>query len=197
MKEGKPPQAEQDERKLIARHLNGHAQAFAELVSLLRVEIYSYLARSGFDRSVRDDLFQEIFLKIHRNASKYDPSYPLRPWVFTIVVNTVRTHLRRIKSDKVSLDAEVSERLSEQSSAEELQIGRETKNWIEAEIRKLPLEQREIVLLCCVKGLEQKDVAQAVNIPVNTVKTHLRRARISLTKSLIARRAKMKREVSS
>jgi len=195
VKRDDPPAAPPDERKLLSRHLGGDAYAFADLVSLLRAEIYTYLVRSGFDPSVRDDLFQEIFLTIHRNASKYDSSYPLRPWVFTIVVNTVRTHLRKVKASKLVYEAQTADRRAEQDSAEDFQIAAETRAWIEEELKKLPAEQREVMLLCCIKGLEQKDVAHAAKMPVNTVKTHLRRARIALTKSLMLRRAKIKCEV--
>ena len=59
------------------------------LVSRYRAAVYSYLVRCGVAEADRDDLFQEIFIRIHRAASRYRPDCPLHPWLFTIVANAV------------------------------------------------------------------------------------------------------------
>ena len=62
-----------DERELLLRHLGGEPGAFADLVSRYRAPVYSYLLRCGVAEPDRDDLFQEIFIRIHRSASRYRP----------------------------------------------------------------------------------------------------------------------------
>ena len=52
-------------------------------------------------------------------------------------------------------------------------------------------------MLCCIEQLPQDDVAATLGMPVNTVKTHLRRARIALAQALARRRAVLRREVSA
>src|SRR5687768_12742063 len=86
-----------EERRLLSRHLEGDQQAFTELVRAYRSPVYGYLVRCGVAESARDDLFQEVFLKIHGAAKSYTPERDLKPWLFTIVANTVRSHFRRKK----------------------------------------------------------------------------------------------------
>ena len=84
-----------DEKALLLRHRAGDRDAFAGLVEAYRAPVYSYLVRAGVPEGERDDLFQEVFLRVHRSASSYQEDRPVHPFLFTIVCNTVRTHLRR------------------------------------------------------------------------------------------------------
>ena len=100
-----------DCRDLLVGHRNGNSEAFGELVSRYRAPIYSYLVRSGIRESQRDDVFQEVFVKIHSSCARYDESLPLTPWVFTIVVNTVRImETRPLSKDKRWRVVEIVER---------------------------------------------------------------------------------------
>ena len=178
-----------DERQLLLRHREGDAEAFAELVAEYRAPVYSYLARCGVDPSDRDDLFQEVFIKIHRAADSYDPERPLHPWVFTIVSNTVRSHLRKRRVRQLvfgtSGDAAGAQDVADPApDGERRTAARETAAVVQRELAGLRLVQREVVLLACVEKLPQKDIAAVLGIPVNTVKTHLRRARLALAGAL-------------
>ena len=184
-----------DERQLLVRHLAGDPTAFAELVGMYRAPIYSILVRSGADCATCDDLFQNIFFAIHNNAARYDPEHPLAPWIFTIVTNTLRSFYRRQKVRKLVYAAPQESTDQQQPNAEQCVEAQETADFLRSAIQKLPATQREVVLLSYTKGLEQKDIAKIVGIPVNTVKTHLRRARAALTKSLLVRKAQIVHEV--
>jgi RNA polymerase sigma-70 factor (ECF subfamily) len=72
---------------------------------------------------------------------------------------------------------------------EHIASARETLNWLEGALTALPPAQREVLLLTAIVGLRQQDVAQALDLPLNTVKTHLRRARLALAARLAARNA--------
>ncbi len=186
-----------EEGQILVRHREGDADAFRELVSRYRAPVYAYLVRCGVDPSQRDDLFQDIFLKVHRAAHAYDPAEPLHPWLFTIVANTARTHFRRLRVRRlVQLDPAPEPSTPADYGQQQLEA-EETAGWLAEAISQLPLPQREVVLLSCVEDWEQKDVAEALSIPVNTVKTHLRRARLELAKALVRHRGKFKREISS
>ncbi|MCP4898419.1 MAG: RNA polymerase sigma factor [bacterium] len=186
---------EPDEAKLLDRHITGDSAAFPELVSLYRAPVYGYLSRCGVDPDDRDDLFQEIFIKVHRAAASFQPDRPLHPWLFTIVANTVRTYLRRRRVRAlIHSDAPSVEPVDPQPDGERTAVARETVTWLEDEIAQLPLVKREVVLLACVEKMPLKSVGEALGLPVNTVKTHLRRARLKLAERL-ARRSSA--EVSS
>ncbi|MEM9191368.1 MAG: RNA polymerase sigma factor [Myxococcota bacterium] len=95
---------------LLSRHVRGDRSAFRELMKLYAAPIYGYLTRAGLFGAERDDLFQEIFEKIHRAAQRQVPEGELRPWVFSIAVNTVRSHYRKDKvRSVVTLDSEEGE----------------------------------------------------------------------------------------
>ena len=83
-----------EERAWLPRHCRGDRNAFEALLAAYRRPIYNYLVRTGVAAADRDDIFQNIFLKVHRAAQSYQSSRPLRPWLFTIAANTVRTHFR-------------------------------------------------------------------------------------------------------
>lgn len=187
-----------EERGLLLRHLRGEPQAFADLVSRYRAPIYSYLLRCGVAEQDRDDLFQEIFIRIHRAAPSYQSERPLHPWLFTIVANTVRNHIRQKKvRDLVYGEPPVNDPPDAAAGGEEQFRATQTRVWLEERIRELPHAQREALLLTCIQGLPQKQVASILGLRLNTLKTHLRRARLALVKQLARREARARGEVSS
>jgi RNA polymerase sigma-70 factor (ECF subfamily) len=181
---------ESEEKDLILRHLEGDGDAFAELVGRYRAPVYSYLARCGVATDDRDDVFQDIFIRIHRGAASYDPGRPLHPWLFTIVANAVRNHLRRQRVRSLVGPADqVGETTARNPGAERVTAGRQTMAWLEERIKELPLARREVLLLACVENLPLSEVAAVLGLPLGTVKTHLRRARLTLAEELAHRNA--------
>jgi RNA polymerase sigma-70 factor (ECF subfamily) len=178
-----------EERQLLARHCAGDPDAFGALVACYRAPIYGYLVRRGVEREVRDDLFQEIFLRIHRAAASYREDAPLHPWLFTIVANTVRSHFRKLRVRRLVF-AEASPTPRELASTEpdgrEVVEAREAAARIEAGLARLPETQREAVLLCCVEKLSHAEVGQILGVPAGTVRTRLARGRARLAR-LVAR----------
>ena len=174
------PQVFDDGGRLLVRHRGGDPDAFEELAQLYRVRIYTYLVRSGIREGDRDDLFQEIFLTVHRYAGRYDPTLPLAPWLFTIAVNAVRSYFRSPKFKREIAAEEPPEAQDESPNQGEVFDGKELAGWIERELKALPEAQREAVLLCYVKDMEQEEAAEALGMNVNSLKTNLRRARITL-----------------
>ena len=71
------------ERTWLPRHCRGDQQAFELLLGAYRKLVYTFLYRYGIDSQNRDDLFQDIFLKVHQSAPSYRPSEPLQPWLIS------------------------------------------------------------------------------------------------------------------
>ncbi len=185
-----------DERELLLRHRDGDASAFPKLVARYRAPVYSYLVRCGVGESDRDDVFQDIFIKVHRAAGQFQSERPLHPWLFTIVANTVRTHHRKQRVKELVFMESRREVPDPAPDGERVAVARQMATWLEEEIRKLPLMQREVLVLACIENLAQKDIAAALELPLNTVKTHLRRARLTLVDKLARRNAVLQRESS-
>ncbi len=174
------------EQQIFLRHRNGDPEAFAEFVQAYRAPVFAYLTRCAVTPADRDDLFQDVFIRIHRARDQYSADRPLHPWIFTIVANVVRTYHGRRK--KLAL---VHARIAEQSppgrdnlDGEQVAAARQTAAWLEGAIRTLAPLQREALLLTCVENIPQKDAAAALGLPLNTLKTHLRRARLALLDAL-------------
>jgi len=165
--------------------MDGDDQAFPALMAAYRRPVYSYLVRYGVPDADRDDIFQTIFLKIHAAADSYDASQPLAPWLFTIVANTVRNHTRGGASHlRVVADDDPPDAPDPTPSPERVAEARQTLAHVEVLLRRLPIAQREVLLLASVAGMPQQAVAEALELPLNTVKTHLRRARLALVAGL-------------
>lgn len=169
---------------------------FLEVLNTYRSGVYGYLARAGLDAATRDDVFQDVFLKVHKALPKYPTTDPIRPWLFTIVSNTVRDHFRKQKVRSiVAASTEAVERRGDDKSAssEAVAEAKKTVAWLEEALLKLPIEQREVVLMVSVEGMKLGEVAKVLDIPEGTVKTRLRRARIALTQGLQKRRNEVNR----
>lgn len=174
-----------DERTWLTRHHQGDESAFPALLQAYGPRVLSYVARCGVAEPDRDDICQTVFLKIHCAAGTYDPRRPLGPWVFTIAVNTVRDHFRAGSVRPAPASDSVLPELSDPNpSPEHVAAARETVSWLEQALFTLPLAQREVLILSTVLGMPQQDVAQTLNLPLNTVKTHLRRARLKLADAM-------------
>lgn len=176
---------ESDERAWLIHHCQGDTWAFPALLDAYGPRVYGYVVRCGVVEVDREDVCQTVFLKIHAAAATYDSSRPLKPWIFTIVVNTVRDHFRGCS---VRLTPVPNDGLPEVSDPnpgpEHIAAARETITWLEQALLALPLTQREILVLSTIVGLRQQEIAQSLNLPLNTVKTHLRRARLKLADAM-------------
>ena len=173
---------EPTERLLVA-HREGDRDAFSHLVERYRRPVFGYLVRCGIAEADRDDLFQEIFIKIHQRADQYDTTRPLHPWLFTVVANTVRTYVRKQKLRSYFVWAPASDIEDGAPDAESLASAQQTKAWLECAIQALPMPQREVLILATIENLPLKDIASILEMPINTVKTHVRRARLRLVES--------------
>ena len=186
-----------DERNWLPRYCRGDEQAFDELLSAYRSLVITFIRRYGIEGRHRDDLFQDVFLKIIQSASSYRPSRPLRPWVVSIVLNTVRNYRRdrgrrkhamtRLKAVGANPSTRDQSLRGQGPGPDERLHQRSTVDWLEQRITRLPLRQREVLVLSTIKGLRMKDIAMVMAMPESTVKTHLRRARLALAEGLARR----------
>lgn len=186
-----------DERELLPRYVRGDAASFTELVRRFRAPVYGYIVRCGIQPAVADDLFQEVFFNVHRAAASYRPSQPLKPWLFTIAANAVRSHFRkRSVLTRVFSFGQTPEGPAHEPSLQVASEGNELARYLDEHIAALPLKQREAVVLCCIEQLSLEETASALAMPLETVKTNLKRGRAALAKALDRRGKRAAREAS-
>lgn len=168
-----------EERTWLPRYCRGEKDCFRKLVKTYQRPIYNYLWRSGFDPDRCDDLFQDIFIKVHLAADTYKSNKPLKPWIFTIAVNTVRNYLRINVHNRCSnIDIQSIPDLA--STPDKALDHKQTLAWLQHAITLLPAAQSQVIVLSTIESISHKDIASILDIPINTVKTNIRRARQKL-----------------
>lgn len=180
-----------DAATLLARHAAGEPGAFEPLARCVAPIVWGCLVRMRVDEARRDDLLQEVLLRLHRSAGSFDPSRPVRPWVVTITVHAVRDAARaEARHPEAAIEVEASGAAEAPANV----IALETATFLEAELARLPASQRDAVILCCVQQLSIAEAAKALGVPEGTVKTWLHRGRGALAAALTRRRATEQRE---
>ncbi|MCC6810831.1 MAG: sigma-70 family RNA polymerase sigma factor [Deltaproteobacteria bacterium] len=189
------------EAALLDRHRQGDRGAFEELVLTYKDAVYGYLCRCRIPAATRDDLAQEVFMRVHKALSRFTPEEgraSLKAWIFTIVANAARSHFRHLGVEQRALEtagAEDSDFVPEHdASSEDALAGKEMAVWLDVAVQRLPIAEREAVILVCIEGIDQEEAARALEIPINTLKTHLRRGRLRLAEALARRGAILQRE---
>lgn len=131
--------------------------------------------------TLADDITQDTFLQVFRKFDSYDPSKPIKPWIYKIAVNITRNALRKqklIQIVKPLPDHEnclyIEEQILKNESAEEL--------W--REINSLPMKSREIIVMHYYADLKLNEIAAALGIPLGTCKSRLHTALHVLEKKL-------------
>jgi RNA polymerase sigma-70 factor, ECF subfamily len=178
----------------------GHEAAFRELVRRYERPVFSLLYRMVRDRALAEDLSQETFIKVLNAIKSYKPEYKFSSWIFKIANNAAIDHIRRKSLDTLSLDGAPNADSPEAMKATAIQVdghaesplqeveNRELGTAIERAIGRLRPEYRACILLRHVEGHSYEEIAEALDLPLGTVKTYIHRARNELRVYLEDRR---------
>ena len=167
------------EAELIARCQDGDERAFGELVDRYKDLVFALIARSSVGRSEVEDLAQEVFLKIHRGLPYFRGEARLTTWVFRIVLNLLSQEgSTRRASREVALDPEVP--AHQPRSVDRAASDLELRDRLEKAMTQLPPNYRLLIAGHYLQDVKYEDLAEALDIPVGTVKTHLHRAKKQL-----------------
>ena len=181
--------------ELVARHRQGDASAFLEIVDTYSSLLYNIAFRMTGNREDALDLHQEVLLKIYRSLDRFRGQASLRTWMYRITVNAARNRARwwsRVKRGTTySLDAAEenrqppSERVADpQPDPEGRAYGAEIRVRVQQGLDQLPVGQRVAVILRDIEGLEYREIASTLGISLGTVKSRLARGREALRRQL-------------
>lgn len=150
-------------------------QAFAALVRLHQRSVYSLALRMLGSREAADDLAQDVFLQLHLKLGTIESCEHLAFWLRRVVTHRAIDRLRqRLPFETVSID-------EEQDIAD---VARGGDPLLERQLRtlvaQLPAAARAVVLLRYQEDLDPVEIARTLDMPINTVKSHLKRALASL-----------------
>jgi RNA polymerase sigma-70 factor (ECF subfamily) len=149
--------------------------------------VWSSLRRLGVFTADLEDLTHEVFVRVHGQLALFDPSRPLRPWLFGIALG-VAANYRRLARHRVEVSREVSEFPDGSGTADELFERHKRRQLVNLALDKLPIEQRAVLVLHEMDGFAMPEVALALGINLNTAYSRLRIGR-SAFKAAIQRLA--------
>jgi RNA polymerase sigma-70 factor (ECF subfamily) len=178
-----------DETRGLEAAVRGDLDAFNQLVLRYQNLAYPHAFRLMGDAATAEDAVQESFLKAYRNLHRFRGG-SFRAWLMRIITNTVYDMLRASQrhplqtlfptnehGEEIESPAWLADpRASVQATVERNELART----IHSSLNQLPARYREVLTLVDLYAFDYMEAAQALNIPVGTVKSRLARARVQL-----------------
>lgn len=161
----------------------GDVAAFETIYRNLAGFVYAVALRTTRNEQDAQEVTQDVFVKLYRNLKDFRGESSLRTWVYRITVNTAlnacrvrnRHFRRRVEMDEQALEQQVDPHTPEVGPAEPGVIRQ-----IDKYLAVLNPDQRACLVLRKIQGLSYEEIAATLNIPINTVRSRLKRAREAL-----------------
>jgi RNA polymerase sigma-70 factor (ECF subfamily) len=171
------------ERELIDRCRQGDEHAFRELVEQYKGLVFALVARSIADRARAEEVAQDVFLKVHKGLAYFRGEAKLSTWIYRIALNTLSQERRGPAT--ISLDDPDVHAPAMAIGREDAALsGMELRDRLSRAMARLPEQYRLLVNAHYLKGVQYEELAEALDMPLGTVKTHLHRAKRQLRQLL-------------
>ena len=177
---------EQD-AQLMLRVGEGDDTSFALLLERHRGSVVHFLYRMVQNQAVSEELAQEVFLRVYRSRSTYEPTAKFTTWLFRIATHVALNSIRDGKKEKghESLDVETSDGMERQVADRQPTVEQEmVQNVKLREVRQaieaLPAKQRAAVLMHKYEGLDYAQIGAVLSCSESAIKSLLFRAYESL-----------------
>jgi len=170
--------------RLVACFRAGDVVAFEDLYRLTRDDVARTLWRLLGRRSDLDDLLQETYLQLFKSLKTYRGDAKVRTFLYRVCANVALMHLRWWRRRPEEPWAEVPEELSANATPEQAAQAAQASRLVQRALSTLPAKKRIVFVYHEVCGLMPEEIAEAVDAPVNTVRSRLHHARLDFTKAL-------------
>ncbi len=167
---------------LVERYLRGDVAAFEELMRAHEDRVFAVCLRMLRDREAALDATQETFITVFRKADRFAGKSAFSTWLYRVAVNTCYDQARRSRRHAAEALPEGNDPAD--PTAEDQYISVELRPDLESALAALPDEFRAAVVLADVEGLALQVVAEALGVPVGTVKSRVFRGRRLLAAAL-------------
>ena len=164
----------QELNDLVLLVAGGDRDAFAALFSLLAPKVKAYLMKLGSDAAAAEDLMQDVMVTVWRKASQFDLARAsAQTWIFVIARNRRIDSLRR-EDSAVTYGHVPPDSPDEAELADEIVAGRQGDAVMRKAIKSLPAEQQEVIRRSFFEDEPHSAIAEALGLPLGTVKSRLR-----------------------
>jgi len=175
-----PLESTDSDEDLMIAFSRGSADAFNELFSRYKQPLFGFFRRRLADPTYAEELSQETFLVVLRSSVRYQPRALFRTYLYAVGLKILRAHRRKAAFRGTFLyAAPAHQQPAAPNNTEEVTIVRHA-------IQQLRAIDREILLLREFEQLRYSEIADLLNLPVNTVRSRLFHARVSLRALLTA-----------
>ena len=171
------------DKKLIERIANADKAAVQALFARYHVRIYRFIMRMVGNEAVAEELANEVFLDVWRQAGRFESRSAVSTWLMAIARNKAISHLRKKKEQPLDEDSArliPDEQDTPETSAQKTDKGMAIRHAID----QLSPDHKAVIDLAYYHELSVREVAKVLDIPANTVKTRMFHARKKLAEKL-------------
>lgn len=167
---------ETDDNELVSRVLEGDNSAYREIIERHQGKIF-YLGLKFFhNQEDAEDFSQEVFLQAYRRLNTFGGKAPFSAWIYRVAYN-LAINKYRVKS-RETIDESIFESIASQDfQPDEGILRKELKEIMNSCLKKLPDLYNIIVKMRYFDGLSYPEISEITEIPINTIKSHVRRAK--------------------
>ena len=172
---------------LILMYRQGDADAFDTLFDRHHGSVYNFARAMLGPGGGAEDVLQETFLSVARTAGRYAPRGRFRAWLMRIVRNRCLNRIdsrRRRRAVLAESGLDVVEPACDEPTPPRRAEADERTAIVRAAVAELPDRQREAISLYAFEQMTYREIAEVLNMPINTVKTLIHRARANLARAL-------------
>lgn len=169
-------------REILTRASGGDGEAFAEVYRAASGFVYTVALGITRDAADAEEVTQDVFIKVHRHLQRFDFRSSFKTWLYRVTVNAALNAYRasaRKRRRFVPFDDGVAADIPDERPATPAQE-RDERARLDRFLALLSVELRSCIVLRELEGLDYKEIAAALGIPLNTVRSRLKRAREAL-----------------
>ena len=162
--------------------ISGDIDSFEYIVNCYEKKLYGFIYNMVRNKSITEDLTQEVFIKVYQNCYKYNSEFPIEPWLFKIAHNLTINYIKKNKNrlKEMTIDEGVTVIPSLENQIESF----ETRHMILKELESLKPECKAIFILRILEDLPFEQIALMTGTSVAAVKLKFYRSRKVIVKQL-------------
>lgn len=172
------------EKMIVKEAAAKNPAAFSQLIFLYKKRIVAVGRRFFYNQNDIDDFLQEVFIKIYENLDNFQGNSRFSTWITRIAYNTAINFKIRTKKSENLCEETQSNLVSNYETPEETQLKKLTKEAINNAVKQLPENYKKCIELYFYNNMTYEEIAETTDIPLNTVKTYIFRAKKELYQKL-------------